>query len=420
MKKVSVFLVTLLMLFSFFIPMAFAEEEKPDISVFELPKPTSPYYMVYGAADRSATEGSDYLNLIAVFDMSVLELGAEYEADSDAFYKKYGLYSFDLYMQFDTSLDGVDNWNYTPEWDTYYGAPDPDEATATQAVRSELFEKVTIFDLYSYPDSYGKISNAVIRRDVPDREYTFNNFYFDYENHSLSVRCRYYMSWEPYDGETIGDKQSKVGEWSDVAVFGKNGNNIMPEEPENLEAPVISDLKYIQPGESQELGYFTYIQSTPEQVWNAGIYYEMTGTGEFEGLETEISVDDGDWQPYTTVNSWGDWCLWNGERVVSFEEPKIAADSNAKLRVRFLGTHGPSEWSNVIDLNGGGTQEISEETAKDADNIPTTENEEKCGICGFCPKPAGICIFILIAIALAVILIVIIATKAVASKKKNK
>ncbi len=148
----------------------------------------------------------------------------------------------------------------------------------------------------------------------------------------------------------------------------------------------------------------------------AGIYYEMTEDGNFDGLETEISLDGGEWQPYNTANAWGDWCLYNGKRTAHSEEPRIEANSNIKLRVRFLGTHGPSEWSNVLELNGGGTQEVPDGTGGNPDNKPVIE-KDKCSLCGFCPVPLGLCIFIWLAIILAIIIFVVIIIVATRPKK---
>ncbi len=425
MKRTVLIVLTAILLIALF-PVGVFANGQSDISEFTLPKPAAPVYTVFEGADRTATEGDDALYVFRQTDLSVLELSAEENSDRDAFLEKYGLYDFRIIMQYDTSLDGTDNWNYTPEWDCNYNAPSAYEACPIAWIGSEAIEKVTIFDLYAKApdnDNYSKMLDAIIQRDVPDGDYTFNNFYFDYENHRLYMRVRYYMEWETYDGETIGELQSKYSEWSDVAIWGKDGTTITPETPSGYEAPVISELKYVPPEAGSELGSLTYMQETPEQVWNAGMYYEITGDGQFDGLETEISLDSGEWLPYTTADSWGDWCLWNGVRTAFYEEPRIETDSNIKLRVRFLGTHGPSEWSNTIELNGGGTQEVSNETDPPSTDVPVNTNPEgndKCSICGFCSDPLGICIFIWLAIILAVIIIIVAVVIIIVKSKKKK
>ena len=231
------------------------------------------------------------------------------------------------------------------------------------------------------------------------------------------------MEWEPLvkneDGEGPGEKQSKFSDWSESAVFGKNTTQIVPDEPTTYEAPVISDLKIVPPGENEQNSHLEYVQTTPESVWMTGVYYIMKEEGQFDGLETQVSIDGGEWVEFSTADAGGDWCLWNGSRTaINFDVP-INEDSNVKLRVRFTGTNGPSEWSNVLELNGGGTQEVPDTTGKPADEPTTDEpDEKKCSLCGFCPVPLGLCIFIWIAIAVAVILIIVIII-VIATKKKK-
>ncbi|MBQ3193804.1 MAG: hypothetical protein IJB59_09585, partial [Oscillospiraceae bacterium] len=103
MKKILSLLLALLMCLSLSVPAAFAAEQ--DIGAFELPTPKAPNYFVY--TDGDATEGHhDHLRMIMVADPEVALLAAEYNADSEAFYEKYGLWSFEIVMQYDVSLDG--------------------------------------------------------------------------------------------------------------------------------------------------------------------------------------------------------------------------------------------------------------------------------------------------------------------------
>ncbi len=426
MKKFISILLSLLVILSL-VPFAASAAEKPDISKFEFPTPAAPVYMVFEGADRTATEGSDALYVIRQTDMSVLELSTEFYQDSDAFREKYGLYDFILVMQFDTSLDGTDNWLHTAEWDTSYYAPTAYEACPVISIGEDMMEKETIFDLYHRdPDNnnYSAMEDAIIHRAAPNGDgYTFDNYYFDYENHSLYVRCRYFMQWETYDGENIGETQYKYSEWSEPAIFGKNGTSVTPDEPTGYEAPVISNLKYEQPGERDELGRLTYELFTPESVWMAAIYYTMTGNGNFDTLETEISVNGSDWQPYKTVHDWADWGLSQGTRTAFYEEPRIEADSHIKLRIRYTGSHGVSEWSNVLELNDGGAKEVTDGTTATTETKPAPiepAEDDKCSLCGFCPRPLGICIFIWLAILLGIIVIIVVMLLIFKQKKCKK
>ena len=113
MKRIFGVLLCALLLLSLFTATAFAAEEN-DISKFELTAPKAPNYFVY--TDGNASEGHhDDLRMIMVADPEVALLAAEYDRDSEAFYKKYGLYSFNLVMQYDVSLDGEDSWQLLTE-----------------------------------------------------------------------------------------------------------------------------------------------------------------------------------------------------------------------------------------------------------------------------------------------------------------
>lgn len=423
MKRIFSVLLSLLLLLSLFSVTAFAAEEN-DISKFELTAPKAPNYFVY--TDGDASEGHhDDLRMIMVADPEVALLAAEYDRDSEAFYKKYGLYSFNLVMQYDVSLDGEDSWQHNEEWDTEYYNDGHVNGYPVQSLRSELIEDFEFFWLtyYEGPDSdtFVPYKPAILTEKFTGDGYEDDIYSFDVENHSLYIRCRYYMEWETFDAENneIGEKQSKFSDWSESAVFGRDSTQIIPDEPTTYAAPVISDMKIVL-SEGDENSHIEYVQTTPESVWMTGVYYLMKEEGQFDGLETQVSIDGGEWIEFSTADSWGDWCLWNGSRGAYNDDVPIEENSGVRLRIRFTGTHGPSEWSNVLELNGGGTQENPDDTGKATDEKPPVDDpsEDKCALCGFCPVPLGLCIFIWIAIVVVVILVIVIIIVTLTKKKK--
>ena len=429
MKRLLSTLLCVILLLSLFPVTAFSAEEN-DISEFRLPIPKAPNYFIY--TDGNASDGHhDDLRMIMVADPEVALLAAEYSKDSEAFYEKYDLWSFEIVMQYDVSLDGEDNWQYTSEWDSQYGVGSYGEGFQSVSLRSELMEDFEFFWL-TYHEGQGSDTFQPYQPAIITEKFYYSDgsegeaYSFDVENHSLYIRCRYYMEWEPLvqyeEGEGPGEKQSKFSDWSESAVFGKNSTQIIPEEPTAYEAPVISDLKIVR-SEGDENSHLEYVQTTPESVWMTGVYYLMNGEGQFDGLETQVSINGGEWVAFDTADAGDDWCLHNGGRSAYSWDYLIEENSNVKLRVRFNGTHGPSEWSNVLELNGGGTQEIPDETHEAVqqqpeqtpsvqENSPAKEpQKDACALCGFCPEPLGICIFIWLAVVLAVALLITILTK---------
>ena len=419
MKRKFSVLLSLLLLLSLFSVTAFAAEEN-DISKFELPAPKAPNYFVY--TDGNASEGHhDDLRMIMVADPEVALLAAEYDRDSEAFYEKYGLWSFEICIQYDVSLDGEDNWQHNEEWDSQYSVGSYGEGFQSVSLRSELMDDFEFFWL-TYHDGQGSDTFKPYQPAILTEKFDGDDIYsFDVENHSLYIRCRYYMEWEPIvkneDGEGPGEKQSKFSDWSESAVFGKNSTQSTPDEPTIYAAPIISDMKIVL-SEGDENSHIEYVQTTPESVWMTGVYYLMKEEGQFDGLETQVSIDGGEWIEFSTADSGDDWCLWNGSRGAYNDDVPIEENSGVKLRIRFIGTHGPSEWSNVLELNGGGTQENPGETNKAPEEKPPVDEKDKCSLCVFCPVPLGLCIFIWIAIVVVVILVIVILIVTLTKKKK--
>ena len=429
MKKIFACLVAFLLL-SLSSLATFAAEEN-DLSQFDFPTPKAPNYYIFTDGDETECSHDD-LRMIMVADPEVALLAAEYYADSEAFYEKYGLWSFAISMQYDVSLDDAEHWQYNAEWDTSWYTSGYADGYPYVSLGAEMMEDLEFFWLVYYEgegsDTFVPYQPAITTYVYHHEDWEENIYSFDTENHSLYIRCRYYMEWEPLvkneDGEGPGEKQSKFSDWSEIAVFGKNSTQIIPTEPTVYEAPVISDMKIVL-SEGDENSHIEYVQTTPESVWMANVYYLMNGEGEFYGLETQCSIDGGEWLEFDTADSGGDWCLRNGKRGAYSWDYPIEENSNVKLRIRFIGTHGPSEWSNVLELNGGGTQAIPDETQEavkeqtpteqtpSAEEKPAAKESQKdvCVLCGFCPAPLGLCIFIWIAIALIVVLAIVVLTK---------
>ncbi len=359
MKKILALLLSILLLSSLCSVTVFATEQN-DISKFEFPTPKAPNYFIY--TDGDASEGHyDDLRMIMVADPQVAQLAAEYYRDSDAFYEKYGLYSFAISMQYDVSLDDEQHWQHNAEWDTNWYTGGYADGYLCVSLGAKMMEDFEFFWL-TYHEGQGSntfipYQPAIITERYIGDGYEKDVYSFDVENHSLYIRCRYYMEWEPLVtneyGEGPGEKQSMFSDWSESAVFGKNSTQIIPEEPTTYEAPVISDLKIIPPSSAGDNYRLEYIQITPESVWLTNIYYMMTGDGQFDGLETQVSIEGGDWIGFDTVDSWGDWCLWDGNRFAFNSDALIDIHTDIKLRVRFNGTDGPSQWSNVLETNSG-------------------------------------------------------------------
>lgn len=323
--------------------------EENDISAVNLPKPVAPNYFVYTDGDETDCSHDD-LRMYMVADKEIVDLTAEYDSHTDEFREKYGINYFDMSMQYDVSLDSKSDWQYTSEWDTYPYVGSYASGYMAEGIRNDMVEDFGFFWLtyYEGPDgsTYEPLKPAITSYTYHHSDWDEEIYSFDTANHSLNIRCRYIMQWETPDYET----HYKTSEWSDIATFGKNSTQKIPDEPTSYEAPVISDLQVIY-DEDMEWHYVHFVQQTPKSVWDADLYYMMNDYFEPLNLDSQVSINGGDWIDADVANS--QWATKDGDRVVRFDgDDNVFLDTTIKLRTRFSGPAGQSPWSNVLVLNG--------------------------------------------------------------------
>ncbi len=308
-----------------------------------LPKPMAPNYFVAG----SEYETHDHtIRMVTVFDNSMVQLATEEDVDSEAFWAKYGVtnegyYEFNLRMQYDVNIDGR-GWQYTPAWDedlyNYTGAYDM--GYDYHGVDSDLVADFTLADTY-WENTRALYGDMVYL--AGQDEYGDDIWRFDLENHSAQVRCRYIMAYISNDEWVI-----RTGDWSDVAVVGKGSTQRTPAAPTSYAAPVISNMRVVPPGEYETEAHVYFELDTPDAVWDAEVYYVMNDEWGLDELDAQINVNGGGWETVYVANS--HWPLYEGDRQ-SASTKAITEESHVQLRVRYGGTLGYSDWSNVLEVN---------------------------------------------------------------------
>lgn len=400
MKRICTAFLAALLVLACFVP---ASAQELDIAGFTLPQPETPDHFVYYPGEGE--EGCDALSVITTVDKSVAKLAQEYWEDAEGFCEQRGLASFRIALQYDVSLDGTDNWQHTTAWDTKHDIGGSSAGYTYASLDGSLMETVELFWLTYHAgngtDTFEAYQPAILSQQHTDGEYQWDTYYFDHENHSLYIRCRYIMVWYLNDGGEYSGPYSSIGPWSQYAVFGQGSTQVIPDAPEGYEAPVISKLELYPQDEDTEYACLTYVQDTPKSVWDAEVYYSMVSEGGFEGLETQISIDGGDWQEVYTDDSTGSLCLKNGLRTVTGNDDLILEKtSDIKLRVRFVGTDGTSEWSNELYLEG-----VEEDTGTLVDE-------------GEVENPTNLWWILWVAIGVAVIAAVVIVVIVLKKRKK--
>ena len=240
------------------------------------------------------------------------------------------------------------------------------------------------------------------------------------------------MTLRPLDG----NDRYVTSDWSDVAAIGKDAVKAEPLKQGDIAAPVISDLKYTD----EDFNGFPVIAfklDVDDKL--AAQAAQVSGTQGGISLEVEARVaGTEEW-----ISLQGDWIIKAGDMTAALQalaekEQSVKKDTPIELRARYRCSQAGveedifSDYSQIITFGSQDmevtTQKVEESSIPDDESKAETtttkkektkdkEKDDKCSLCGFCPQPLGLCIFIWIAIIVVIVIIIVVI---VLKKKKNK
>ncbi|MBR4341104.1 MAG: hypothetical protein IKP88_00075 [Lachnospiraceae bacterium] len=345
--------------------------------------------------------------------------------------------------QMDWSVDNQTDWHYNKYWDTEGYDENYIPRLGDWAYTSFLNYAQRTNDAWVFrwmgnisdPEDvtwYGDHENANYDgwKDVlPEGCYTIvkddDGSYakFDFENHTIYVRMRFLVTIRT-DEEDI-----KVSsDWSNIAAVGKEGEKSIVLKPGDIAAPKINNFHMT----TEDFNGFPVIAFNivvPDELVAANTKfhadYNHYGNITIE-VETRIPGKS-DW-----VQLQGDWELSSGELKYALQNlveavGKVDKDTPIELRARYDCTQYDQEefWSDYSEILTFGSEKMevkNEPTPTEAPSTDTVNKPEsktdKCWLCGFCPCPLGLCIFIWILIIIIIAVVVFIIIKK--TKKDNK
>jgi len=327
--------------------------------------------------------------------------------------------------QIDWSLDSQDDWKCNDLWltggyDEDYVLRLGDWAYINQNYSNETSMSDWIFrymgNMEDAEDSfwYGADEQLGWKDVLKEGQYKLvvneNGKYpwIDFSEHTAYVRVRWLVTVRPSDGS---DDIPIVSDWSEIAAVGKDAEKIEPLKSGDIAPPVISDLKYME----DDFNGFPVIgfklDVTPELAKQVA---QVNGTSGVIRIYTEARVQGkGEW-----VELQGDLDIKSGDIQIDLQalaeaEKSVAKDTPIELRTRYWCSQNEQEdfysaYSNVLTFGSLDMEVTTGEIVDTIGAIETTtaaakkDSKKKCGLCGFCPHPLGICIFIWIAIILAI------------------
>ena len=364
-------------------------------------------------------------------------------------FESHGYSDLWITPQMDWSIDNQTDWHYNKYWDTDGYDEDyvqhlGDWAYTSFLTYSQKTDEAWVFRYMGNIDDpsdtlwYGDHENAdydgwkdVLSKDCytivkTDDESTAK---FDYENHTIYVRMRFLVTIRT-DEEDI----KRASEWSEIAAVGKEAKGYEPVKPGDLPAPQISDLRMTD----EEFNGFPVI-AFQIKVPNELIQKDTELRADYAHggdiiIEVEARVQDkGEW-----VVLQGDWILTSGELkykllTLAQQEGKVDKGTPIELRARYCCRQSELDdvWSDYSEIITFGSKEMevvtqptpAPEASEDEENThvsEVTQEKNKCWLCGFCPCPLGLCIFIWLLILIVIIVVVIIILKKVQKKDKKE
>lgn len=434
-KLLSVFLVFLMLLSGVTI-ISSAEGELP----FELTAPQNVYAKWLEGGDSPTTVQFAYslTNEMTAFFKDRDE--AAINGTIDSFMSKYDYDEIWMSCQIDWAIDDVQDpvsgWHYTQYWDgsseRSIGYDDDwhirvsawDETdvwlnNATETVQEAwILRGVTTSSFYGDPEQNTPGIKDQLRPDQYSYDEGEERLAIDFSEHTAYFRARFVVT-------TRDENVDKYyySDWSNVCSVGKNAELLEPLTKRDLKAPVITALRMTDKTFNDN-PVVAFTLTVPDEL--AEMASRVAASGGAIYIETEARVKgDAEW----TIMGNTDREVKAGElecallSLVNSERTSIPADTEIELRCRYYCYQQGlddiySDYSKVISF---GTDEISEggsettgETEESGENAAA---KDKCPICGFCPRPLGLCIFIWLAIIAVIVVVIIIIAK---SRGKNK
>jgi len=421
--------------------------------------------------------------------MSECAEATSHDATLEKLKKEQGLDDLFINLQIDWAIDDPENgWHYTKYWDgETFKNDDGKTEWAGFGKDKNYTSRCSLWDYCEEPVEPLSINQCwVLRGNIiydidkmsPDIRDGYNNEWFtggdqitglkdelkddqytlvdtgenekqikiDYDKHTVYVRARFALTLDKEDG-----RSPVFSEWSEYTGYGKDVEKYKPLKKEELDAPVISDLRYFPedfndyPQIACKLDIPADLMEKQAEIVAHGGVIRVQWEGRLPGKEwvnLQAGEDVTAGENIIALQNLGEWIVHQNDLNTEGQHLVLEKDSPVELRARYwcsqktsyngeeigefysdyseILTFGSQEMSKTIEAVPS-EAEVSDEdgTVSKAEPKKGEDEKAKCSVCGICPvQPLGICLFIWIAIIVVIIVIVIVVTAV--KKKKNK
>ncbi len=368
----------------------------------------------------------------------------------EEFFAQYDFDDIGITTQVDWAIDDVDDpvsgWHYNEFWNAIegYGLGYDDQGrcrvgvwdgvdlwigNATETVNSHwILRSVNEDELKGNPETLTPGLRDQLRADqfsVRDGDVVI-----DFTEHTAFFRMRFVV-WTSKDTEEGTKYDYTYSDWSETASVGKGAEAYKPLTAADLAAPVVTDL-HMTDENFNENPVVAFTLTVPDEL--AANAAKVAARGGEIRIETEARIKgDAEWVLMQNT----DWIIRAGEMksalltLLNEDRPVIPDGAEIEIRFRYLCMQSGEDdvFSDYSAVQTFKTTEIRTDpqpvviAEPDEDSEPVDVeglDADQCPICGFCPQPLGLCIFIWIAILVTVIIVIVVVIVIVKKKKKKE
>lgn len=360
--------------------------------------------------------------------------------------------------QMDWSIDSKEDWHYNVFWDTEGYDQDYRMRLGEWAYTSFLESADTVVTAWVFR-GFGNIDDEtnvtwfgdhvnadydgwkdVLKEDQYEVIETEDGHTakIDLSEHTIYVRMRYLVKISTTQDD-MPIEYLRASEWSEIAAVGKDAEKRKVLTKDDIKAPNISDLR-IADEEHNNYPVIAFKIEVPEELAKADTELQadhLNGGRIIIKVEARAQGTD----EWTEIE--GDWIMKSGDqkyylqRLAEAAKEKgqtIGKDTPLEVRAKYICSQGDlpdieSDYSNIITFGSPDMEVVTEPTPTEAPAKPDPtltptpapkekEKKDKCGLCGFCPRPLGICIFIWLLIIIIIVVAVIVVIKMTKKDKK--
>ena len=341
--------------------------------------------------------------------------------DRDAFLSEYGLTDAQLYIQYDQTRMDVPS-SYDAE------ADDGITEVWSPETLQVLFKD---FDLNTgFSDSHAhSFDEEAFRAFFPEGTFTEKViddgddatedpafWVIDTETVSLAIRARYVLALTAADGTVYYTKSA----FTDPFYCG--ASNSLVTDPTAMEAPVLSDPRFETAEDGTTTLTFHVTQNPTVRDTLFWCFAYDRGTVKYA---LEISINGSEWAPYDGELLSYPTLTDDGDISIAISGEDLNEYAYIRVQMRYVAEDIPltSPFSAALAFDKKPeetvTAPITEITIPLYTEDTAGEGELKyvCPICGFCPAPYGVCLFLWIGAALLIVLLIVLIIALIPKKK---